>query len=144
MSAGEPMSHHLYAYGTLQIPAILAWIVGRELVGCPARLSGYARYRIKDRPYPAIVQASDAEVDGMLYRELDVAEMERLDSYEGHLYERRELLVRVEDVSIVAATYVLRPEHAHRLSPEPWDLARFERDHLASYLARIKLTSRAP
>jgi gamma-glutamylcyclotransferase (GGCT)/AIG2-like uncharacterized protein YtfP len=138
------MSHHLYAYGTLQVPAIVARIVGRELVGRPARLSGYSRYRISDRPYPAIVQAPDGEVDGVLYLGLDTAEMDRLDRYEGHLYERRQVLVCVDDGSISAVTYVLRPEHAHRLSQEPWDLASFERDHLESYLAGVRLTSRAP
>jgi hypothetical protein len=138
------MSHHVYAYGTLQFPAIIAQIVGREVAGRPARLSGYARYRIKGRLYPAIVEAPASEVDGIVYPELDTSELERLDIYEGDLYERRELPVWIGEVTIAACTYVLRPEHAHRLSREPWDLARFEREHLASYLTRVALTSRAP
>jgi gamma-glutamylcyclotransferase (GGCT)/AIG2-like uncharacterized protein YtfP len=138
------MNHHVYAYGTLQVPAIIAQIVGREVVGCPARLSGYARWCIEGRLYPAIVEAPASEVDGIVYPGLDTAELERLDTYEGELYERRELPVRVGDVTIAACTYVLRAEHAHWLSREPWDLARFEREHLASYLARVSRTSRAP
>jgi hypothetical protein len=134
----------LYAYGTLQVPSIIAQIVGRELVGSPARLSGYVRYRVAERPYPAIVEAAAGEVDGMIYRGLDALEIERLDRYEGDMYERRELPVQVGDGWISAATYVLRPEFAHRLSEEPWDLERFMRDHLASYLAHVSQTSRAP
>jgi gamma-glutamylcyclotransferase (GGCT)/AIG2-like uncharacterized protein YtfP len=138
------MSHHLYAYGTLQVPAIMAHVVGRELVGRPARLRNYVRYRIEDRPYPAIVEAPGGEVDGVVYWGVEAAELERLDSYEGHFYERREVTVWIGDRSIAADTYVLRSEHAHRLSSEPWDLARFEREHLDSYLSWVRRTSRAP
>lgn len=138
------MTHHLYAYGTLQVRAVISLIVGRELVGYPAQLAGYARYRITDRVYPAIVPAAASEVDGVVYSGLDTAELERLDLYEGELYERRGLLVRVGERVVIAHCYVLRPEHAARLSSEPWDLAAFERDHLASYLACVSLTARAP
>jgi gamma-glutamylcyclotransferase (GGCT)/AIG2-like uncharacterized protein YtfP len=134
----------LYTYGTLQVPDIIALIVGRRLVGQPARLLGYARYRILDRVYPAIVEATSGDVPGMLYAGLDAAELQRLDDYEGEIYERRELSVLVGAASVAACSYVLRPEHLHRLSSEPWDLADFEREHLQSYLARVSLTSRAP
>lgn len=134
----------LYAYGTLQVPDVIALIVGRRLLGQPARLSGYACYRILDRVYPAIVQAADGEVGGLLYAGLDVADLVRLDEYEGAIYERRELSVLVAGERVPACTYVLRPEHLHRLSREPWDLKQFEREHLAGYLAQVTLTSRAP
>jgi gamma-glutamylcyclotransferase (GGCT)/AIG2-like uncharacterized protein YtfP len=134
----------LYAYGTLQVPDIIAHIVGRRLAGRPARLFGYARYRISDRVYPAIVPAAGADVVGILYSGLDAAELTRLDDYEGDIYERRELSVLVGDANVAACTYVLRPQHLHRLSGEPWDLLQFERDHLQSYLAWVSETSRAP
>jgi gamma-glutamylcyclotransferase (GGCT)/AIG2-like uncharacterized protein YtfP len=143
-SEAPSMTHHLYAYGTLQNRAVIALIVGRELVGHPARLAGYARYRVIDRVYPAIVAAPASEVDGVLYSDVDEREVERLDLYEGDLYERLELPVRVGDRVVIAHCYVLRSEHGHRLSSEPWDLAAFERDHLANYLARVSLTARAP
>jgi gamma-glutamylcyclotransferase (GGCT)/AIG2-like uncharacterized protein YtfP len=134
----------LYTYGTLQVPAIIALIVGRPLVGQPARLPGYSRFRIQNRVYPAIIPAAGGDVPGILYPGLEVAELERLDHYEGEIYERRELNVLVAEESVPACTYVLRPEHVHRLSEEPWDLGQFEREHLASYLARVAVTSRAP
>lgn len=137
-------SHHLYAYGTLQVGAIFAQIVGRAIEGQPATLTGYACYRISDCVYPAIVEAPGSEVRGVVYLGLTAEELERLDVYEGHLYERREVRVRQEDGSLLVETYVLRPEHRHRLSSEAWDRERFERLHLTSYLAAVSQTSRAP
>jgi gamma-glutamylcyclotransferase (GGCT)/AIG2-like uncharacterized protein YtfP len=135
---------HLYTYGTLQLPQIMSQIVGRPVFGRPARLAGFARFRIRDRVYPAIVESPGAEVGGVIYEGLAAAELVRLDDYEGPLYERRAVEVDVEGGTSSAYTYVLRPEHVERLSSEPWDLARFEREHLASYLARISVTLRAP
>lgn len=136
--------HHLYAYGTLQVGAIFAQIVGRTIESRPATLAGYVRYRISDRVYPAIVEAASSEVPGVVYLGLTASELTRLDLYEGHLYQRREVRVWQGDGTLLVETYVLRPEHRHRLSSEAWDLERFEREHLASYLADVSATSRAP
>jgi gamma-glutamylcyclotransferase (GGCT)/AIG2-like uncharacterized protein YtfP len=134
----------LYTYGTLQVGAIIAHIVGRQLAGVPARLTGYARFRVRDRVYPAIVEAAGGEVSGVLYAGLEDAELARLDFYEGDLYERREVSVGAGPMQRRAVTYVLRPEHRHELSEEAWDLQAFLRDHLADYLAIVAETSQAP
>ncbi|HWO13754.1 MAG TPA: gamma-glutamylcyclotransferase, partial [Polyangiaceae bacterium] len=72
------------------------------------------------------------------------AELQRLDDYEGPIYERRVVSCDVGGEALEACTYVLRAEYVDRLSAEPWDLEQFEREHLASYLARISVTLRAP
>lgn len=137
-------TEHLYTYGTLQVPAIIEHIVGRPLTGVPARLDGYARFRVNGRVYPAIVEAAGGEVPGVLYAGLEATELERLDFYEGGLYERREVSVWAAGVVQRAATYVLRPELRHELSDEPWDFAGFLRDHLNEYLAIVAQTAQAP
>jgi gamma-glutamylcyclotransferase (GGCT)/AIG2-like uncharacterized protein YtfP len=135
---------HLYTYGTLQLPQIISQIVGRPVLGRPARLAGFARYRIRDRVYPAIVESPGAELEGVVYEGLAADELLRLDDYEGPIYERIAVQIEVEGAALAACTYVLRPEHRARLSTEPWDLVSFEQEHLASYLARISVTLRAP
>jgi hypothetical protein len=135
---------NFYAYGTLQEPSILELIVGRSLVGVPAVLQGHARFGLRDKVYPAIVAQTGGRVRGLLYSGVTASELERLDEYEGPLYERRELLVMCSGTPARAFTYVLGDRHRHLLSPEPWDFERFRRDHLESYLERITLTSRAP
>jgi gamma-glutamylcyclotransferase (GGCT)/AIG2-like uncharacterized protein YtfP len=110
----------------------------------PARLEGYARFRVRGRVYPAIVEAAGGEVHGVLYPGLLAAELDQLDFYEGELYERREVAVWEGSLEHRAATYVLRPEFRHELSDEAWELAAFVRDHLDEYIDIVSRTSRAP
>jgi gamma-glutamylcyclotransferase (GGCT)/AIG2-like uncharacterized protein YtfP len=134
----------LFVYGTLQLPDILHAVVGERWQGTAAVLDGYARYRVRGKPYPAIVAAPSGSVSGLLYSEVGALELEQLDRYEGELYERRTLGVRVGGSTLSAFGYVLGDRHHSLLSTESWDLAAFERDHLAEYLGRISLTRRAP
>lgn len=134
----------LYTYGTLQLAPIMSQIVGRQLLGQPARLSGYARYCVLGQAYPAIIEASGAEIAGVVYGGLTQHELARLDAYEGPLYVRRHVSVEVCGQSVDACVYLLRPGQQSQLSSEPWDLERFERDHLESYLAEVSVTRRAP
>jgi gamma-glutamyl AIG2-like cyclotransferase len=137
-------AHRLYAYGTLQVPEIFRRIVGRSLPSHPARLEGYARYRVCDRVYPAIVEQPGGCVTGVVYSGLERAELERLDWYEGDLYERRSLWLWQEKSQVNAQVYVLSHAHRDQLSTLPWDLETFNREHLASYLERVSVTLRAP
>jgi gamma-glutamylcyclotransferase (GGCT)/AIG2-like uncharacterized protein YtfP len=134
----------LFAYGTLQVPDILQAVVGQRWQGEPAVLSGYACYRVSNKPYPAIVVDPAGAVAGVLYSGVSTRDLERLDSYEGELYERRELSVRAGGTLLGAAAYVLGERHRSILSTEAWELAAFEREHLAAYLTRIAVTRRAP
>jgi len=138
------MSICLFTYGTLQNAAVFAAVVGRSWPSSPARLLGYARYRVNDKPYPAIVSEPGAEVHGSLYEGVTQAELEQLDDYEGALYERRSLRVWVGTQALEAFTYLLLLEHRGLLSAQGWELADFEREQLASYLNRISVTRRAP
>jgi gamma-glutamylcyclotransferase (GGCT)/AIG2-like uncharacterized protein YtfP len=134
----------LFAYGTLQVAEIFEHIVGRALPGCPALLQGYARYRVAQRVYPAIVRQPGAYVSGLLYSGLDARELEHLDVYEGELYQRTLLEVQASGTRVEAWTYVLGDAHLEQLAPDAWDLETFQREHLTSYLKRVSVTRRAP
>jgi gamma-glutamylcyclotransferase (GGCT)/AIG2-like uncharacterized protein YtfP len=138
------MPSNLFTYGTLQNAEILAQVVGRSWPSSPALLDGYARYRVNGKPYPAIVEEPGAQVQGSLYSGVSQIELERLDEYEGELYQRCALRVWVGPQAIDAFTYLLRGEYRALLSVELWELADFEREHLAGYLSRISVTRRAP
>jgi gamma-glutamylcyclotransferase (GGCT)/AIG2-like uncharacterized protein YtfP len=129
--------HALFAYGTLLVPEVFYGVVGRQIDGQAARLAGHARFRLRGRVYPAIVAHPTQQVLGALYPDLGADELQRLDDYEGDLYERRAVSVLVGRLLLPAQAYVLAPAEAGELSADEWDLEQFRREHLASYLARI-------
>ena len=134
----------LFAYGTLQLPDVLQAVVGQRWQGEPALLAGYARYRVRGKPYPAVVSEASGNVAGLLYSGIGAAELALLDSYEGELYERRDVSVRVGGDARPAVVYVLGEQYRLLLSSDAWELGEFEREHLAEYLQRIARTRRAP
>jgi gamma-glutamylcyclotransferase (GGCT)/AIG2-like uncharacterized protein YtfP len=134
----------LFAYGTLQLPEILAQVVGRSWPGSRAELVGYRRYPLRGKPYPAIVEEESARVVGLLYPGVSPLELDLLDRYEGELYERRLVTVNVGPLPEPAFVYVLGKRNAEQLAAGEWDLGRFARDQLPSYLAQVSVTRRAP
>ena len=126
----------LFAYGTLELPEVMEALLGRGLPQRSARLEGFERRLVRDRPYPGIVPRAEACVAGVLYDGLEADALARLDHFEGSLYERREVRVRVARAGALPAwTYVLREAHHLRLSDEPWDADRFRALHLDEYVA---------
>jgi gamma-glutamylcyclotransferase (GGCT)/AIG2-like uncharacterized protein YtfP len=134
---GTPPAGHLFAYGTLEVPAVLAKVTGSEHVARAATLAGFSRYLLASYPYPAMILDPAGSVGGSVFLDLDAAAFARLDAYEGNLYERCVLSVTVGDAVLQAQSYVLRGEFHELLSRAPWDRHEFERRHLASYLARL-------
>jgi gamma-glutamylcyclotransferase (GGCT)/AIG2-like uncharacterized protein YtfP len=134
----------LFAYGTLQLPDVLEAVLGLRWQGTPALLLDFARYRVRGKPYPAIVPEPGGNVAGLVYSGVGPAELDQLDRYEGELYERRTLSVRSGGATLAAVSYVLAEPQRALLSNESWELGAFEREHLQDYLLRISLTRRAP
>jgi gamma-glutamylcyclotransferase (GGCT)/AIG2-like uncharacterized protein YtfP len=124
----------LFAYGTLLFPEVLTAVTGRALAAEPAALDGYVRRCVIGEIFPAIVEADRGDrVAGLLYLGVDDRTWNRLDRFEGDLYERRRVKIATRD----AFTYVLGSAWRHRLGAEPWDPAAFARDHLDAFLARL-------
>lgn len=116
----------LFAYGTLMDAEIMHRVSGLHLEGTPATLRGFRRRRIYGEVYPGIVPAPHDWVDGLLYRGICAPSWERLDRFEGDLYERWDIEVELErGRTRKAQTYVVRPEFSSRLSDSPWSLDRF-------------------
>lgn len=128
---------HVFTYGTLLFPEVMAAVAGRVYVAEPATLHGFARVCVRDAVYPGAVEEAGAEIRGVLYRDVDEAALRRLDRFEGETYERRRVVATCDgDLTETSAyVYVVAREHRGCLDRRPWDPERFRRDHLASYLA---------
>jgi gamma-glutamylcyclotransferase (GGCT)/AIG2-like uncharacterized protein YtfP len=132
-------SRSLFAYGTLELPELMEALAGFRPDSIDAVLEGYARFLLRGRSYPGIVEAVGAQTEGRLYHALDAAALTRLDRFEGPLYERRIIQVRpAAGHGVPAHVYVLRREHRALLTTRPWERARFAREHLDAYLTHCR------
>ncbi|QTC90795.1 gamma-glutamylcyclotransferase family protein [Brevundimonas goettingensis] len=81
----------LFAYGTLQDPAIQIAHFGRPLTGDPDRLDGFTRSTLTDGDavYPVLIPGGPAPtpVEGVVF-EITPADLAAADAYEGDLYRR--------------------------------------------------------
>lgn len=120
-------------------------VCGRTLHGETATLPGFGRHPVVDQDYPGIRPNPDAFVTGVLYRNLDDIEIERLDHFEGALYLRSEVAVTLPDGQwLRAETYVFGDAHRHLLCAGEWDFRRFLDQGKARFMRRYVGFQRLP
>ena len=106
---------NLFTYGTLMDHIIMDRVAGERFSSKPATLPGYVRKRIHDAVFPAISVRENNQVEGMLYLNVTTIAMDRLDIFEGDLYDRRRVNVIIEgEGNIEAYSYVLKPKYILR------------------------------
>ena len=87
--------HRLFVYGTLQHEPLLDHLLGRAPDLRAARLPGWRAAALRGRVYPGLVPAPGGSAPGALI-EVDDAELEVLDRFEGPQYRRIEVLALVD------------------------------------------------
>ncbi|MDA0333582.1 MAG: gamma-glutamylcyclotransferase [bacterium] len=127
---------HVFTYGTLTIPRVMAVVTGHTFVAEPALLQGWARYALRGETYPGLVCEATAACDGVLWRQVDADSLRRLDEFEGDWYRRQMVTVLADGVPVAAQTYVLVEAQHHRVSHRRWLRDRFERRFLRDFLAK--------
>ena len=126
---------NVFVYGTLQVPKVIQAVTGKALVGQPAVLADYARYRVWDACYPGIIAEQGAETRGMLLTQVDAQTLAQLDSFEGGLYTRQQVVVTSMDGrKIEAEAYIIAPDREEMLTDSPWDLMEFLDNNLDDFL----------
>jgi gamma-glutamylcyclotransferase (GGCT)/AIG2-like uncharacterized protein YtfP len=116
----------LFTYGSLMCEDIMRNVAGARLRCTPATLSGFRRFLVKDEAYPGVVPDHGGAVPGIVYHGIDSAGWQRLDLFEGTMYQRRPVAIRYEDGrEAVVDCYLFRSEFAHRLTATEWNFAAF-------------------
>lgn len=128
------MSLHVFTYGSLMFQPVWSQVVTGRYACRPARLEGFARRRIRGADYPAIVSTPLESVDGLLYLDVEPADLARLDAFEGDAYQREDVMVRPADggMPVPAGVYVWKD--ASLLEPAGWDPQQFERERLGAFI----------
>ncbi len=129
---------HVFTYGSLMFPDVWSLVVAGRYAGVRATLAGHARFAIRDELYPGMVVRPDATVDGILYLDVDEADLARLDRFEGDDYRRATVAVSCADgVAREGGTYLYLP--ADRLLPSPWRPDAFELQRFIDGYCRERL-----
>lgn len=127
---------HLFFYGTLMHPEVFSRVVRGTYRSEPAVLTGFARYRVRDQAYPAMIEQPGSEVAGQIRFDVTDDDLARLDRFEGPGYVRRVVQrVFASCAPVECQTYICRPEHQADLTGESWSLAWFEQQGLPRFLA---------
>jgi len=117
---------NLFTYGTLIHPEIMAKVAGATFESKPGMLQGYQRKLVKDEVYPGIREHPESSVEGVVYFNITPAALQRLDYFEGEMYERHEVnIIHKDNTTTHAQTYVIRPEYEHHLSNQDWSYDEF-------------------
>jgi gamma-glutamylcyclotransferase (GGCT)/AIG2-like uncharacterized protein YtfP len=114
---------HVFTYGTLMFPEIWRAVVGREFESLEGSAHGYAIFRVRDAVFPGIAAAAEGSlVSGVVYLDVDLPSLQRLDAFEDAFYERRAIPVDCDDGRrLEAEAYVVPEANRHVLTEEPWD-----------------------
>src|SRR3954471_19037008 len=114
---------HVFTYGTLMFPEVWRAVVGRQFESVVARAAGYAIFRVRDAVFPGILAAAEgSHVSGVVYLDVDLPTLQRLDAFEDAFYERRAIPVDYDDGRrLKAEAYVVPEANRHVLTEEPWD-----------------------
>lgn len=117
---------NLFAYGTLMDADIMTEVSGGHFRFRKATLTGYVRRTVQGEVYPAITRQAHASVKGIIYFDVTSQAIERLDIFEGALYDRRRIVVAGDnDKPVNACSYVITASEAHRLSGIEWSFENF-------------------
>ena len=127
---------NIFTYGSLLFPSVMKAVTGRDFAFKKARLSGFARFKVIGESYPGLTPLEGAVTEGILHLDVDALSLRRLDDFEGEMYERTEILADLFDgESLIAQTYLIRPQYRDRLSSYPWDPEHFEKTDLLQFMA---------
>lgn len=118
---------NIFVYGSLMDREIMNHASGSDPIGEKAVLPDFGRYQVKNVQYPGMRKEQGNQVDGLLYLDVGPDAVNRLDIFEGDMYTRMEVEVRLEEKNEVrrAMAYVVNDEYVHTLSSSGWSFEEF-------------------
>lgn len=135
--------HRLFVYGTLRHEPLLDHLLGRAPSLRPGRLPGWRAAALRGRVYPGLVPAPDRAAPGALV-EVDDAELEVLDRFEGPQYRRIDVTASTDSGTVAAWAWRLREEHQGLVLDDDWDLERFVAEDAAAFLGASRAGDEHP
>lgn len=121
---------NLFTYGTLMDPEIMTQVTGALFRSQKATLPHYVRKRVSGEVYPGIIRQQGGTVAGIVYFNISLEALDRLDTFEGSLYVRTEAeTISDNGEQVRVHTYVITGAAAPLLSDEDWSYENFIAKH---------------
>lgn len=143
---GGHVGGHVFTYGSLMFEKVWSRVVSGNYAAAAASLPGFRRQRVRGQDYPSLEQVdcsepgrTQAAVDGVLYLDVDGADIAALDEFEGADYRRIQVPVILRQrpgagpaARLLANTYLFIARD--KIEPGPWDPRLFERERMKRFL----------
>ena len=129
---------NVFTYGSLMFPQVWQRVVRGIYRAAKGTLADCCRYAIDRETYPGMVRETGASVTGVVYFDVDTADLTALDAFEGPDYLREAVGVALESGDIVPAeTYFYLPRV--RLLEMPWEPEAFQLQRFLDTYCRTRL-----
>src|SRR5215208_4628052 len=118
---------NVFTYGTLMFPVVWQAVVGRSFNSIEATAAGFEVFCVRHAVFPGMTAGTgQCSVPGVVYLDVDLDSIERLDRFEDDFYERRAVLVDCSDGQRrMAEAYIVPPANRSLLTRERWDSESF-------------------
>lgn len=126
---------HIFTYGSLMFEQVWNEVVRGRYQSCPGTVSGYVRRAIEHEHYPAMLPGPvNATVEGVIYFDIGVEDLTRLDEFEGSIYDRRQVQVMTDNNIHAAEAYILNNSYRHIVSDQEWNPEKFKEQTIHQFL----------
>ncbi len=127
---------HLFTYGSLMFPNVWSEVARGHYETIEGRVYGFQRRRIRNETFPALIPGTPHDfVDGIVYCNLSLDDLKRLDEFEGDYYVRRSVECNLLNGTLIKAqAYLFKEEFFHLIEMKEWDPQWFSENGILSFL----------
>ena len=135
---------HVFTYGSLMYAPVWNTVASGVYQKSSATLENYVRRAVINQEYPVVLpQKVSIGVRGVVYFDVNGADIRRLDNFEGIYYIRKREPVILENMKTIhAEVYILNDSYGAIASDEEWDQSQFEKTGIDIFLTNYSGFSR--
>ncbi len=113
---------HVFTYGTLMFPEVWRTVVGKDFEAVEGTAAGFEVYRVRDAVFPGMVAEENGKAArGVVYLNVDLESVERLDRFEDDFYERLSIEIDCSDGQRrMTDAYIVPEKNRGVLAAELW------------------------
>lgn len=132
------MPAHVFTYGSLMFDPVWQRVVRGQYRSTAAALADHVSLSVDGETYPGMIARAGSQVAGVVYFDVDSADLAALDHFEGQDYERISVSVNTNSGDVVQAeTYLYLPQR--KLLEQPWEPEAFQMQRFLQTYCREKL-----